>query len=206
MFRTQKSPLLILLSLTLLLTGCFSTNPLRIPDEEWKQLSREEQMRAYEKQAELDKVRLEAEARERAAQIEAEARKQQALLELRQNAEYGDLVQCVVEPLQVKFYSKWKPAQPFAFDLVRGETREVTIDDKQARSSTRAWVRFDESGQRVSLCSSEPGRYGSGNCDSLLGTSRDFHRGIERQIKVEEFAQGAMRCDLKPESRRGYRY
>ncbi|WP_428622838.1 hypothetical protein, partial [Sedimenticola sp.] len=92
----------------LLLSGCTISNPLRIPDEQWSQMTQEQKLKAYEQQAELDKARIEAKALERQAQIDADARKQEALMQMRQNARYGDLVQCVLEPLEVRYHRKWR--------------------------------------------------------------------------------------------------
>lgn len=178
------------------LSGC-SMHPLGINDDEWAVMSREEQLRAYEKQAELDKVRAEAQAIERAAQAEAEARKYEAMAQLRENAQYGDIVQCVLDPVQMKFRSDWKPAQPQAFDLVRGEQLTLRIQDRKDRYSSEARVAFAASGLEVELCRNNAYRYG-GDCVRVLGTSRDFRRGMSKTFEIDRFMKGTLRCDLKP--------
>lgn len=178
------------------LSGC-SMHPLGINDDEWAVMSREEQLRAYEKQAELDKVRAEAQAIERAAQAEAEARKYEAMARLRENAQYGDIVQCVLDPVQMKFSSDWKPAQPQAFDLVRGEQLTLRIQDRKDRYSSEARVAFAASGLEVELCRNNAYRYG-GDCVRVLGTSRDFRRGMSKTFEIDRFMKGTLRCDLKP--------
>ncbi|WP_421863145.1 hypothetical protein [Motiliproteus sp.] len=197
----QKLPAFIvavmILLLLLLLSGCIASNPLRIPDEEWAQLSREEQLQAYQQQAEIDKVRIQARAQERQAELAAEARIKEQQLALRRHARYGDLVQCVLEPLQVRFSGKWKSAQPVAFDLVRGEVRAIELEDKRGRYQRTGWVSFDETGQAVEICRQSP-NYSNNSCDRLLGTTKEFHRGLQQQIDIERFAQGTLRCDLKP--------
>ncbi|WP_370277529.1 hypothetical protein [Pontibacterium sp.] len=187
---------LLLMVGALWLTGC-SLHPLGIDDEEWAVMTREEQLRAYEKQAELDKVRAEAQARERAAKAEAEARKYEAMAYLRQNAQYGDIVQCVLDPVDMQFSSKWKPAKPQAFDLVRGEQLTLRMQDWKERYSSEASVSFAESGLEVELCRNSSYRYG-GDCTRVLGTSRDFRRGISKSFEIDRYMKGTLRCDLKP--------
>lgn len=190
---TRLFPFIMLL----VLAGCGASNPLRIPDDQWSQMTPEQKLQAYEQQAELDKARIEAKAQERQAQIEADARKQEALMRLRQNARYGDWVQCVLEPLEVRYSSKWRDAKPVAFDLVKGETRSLRLQDRSERYSATGWVRFQDNGQTVSLCRSHSNSYGLRDCVELLGTTREFHRGIKKSIEVEKFLRGQIRCDLK---------
>ena len=187
---------LLLVVGVLWLTGC-SLHPLGIDDDEWAAMSREEQLRAYEQQAELDKVRAEAQARERAAQAAAEARKYEAMAYLRQNAQYGDIVQCVLDPVDMKFSSKWKPAKPQAFDLVRGEQLTLRMQDWKERYTSEVSVSFSESGLEVKLCRHSAYRYG-GDCTRILGTSRDFRRGISKTFEIDRYMKGIWRCDLKP--------
>ncbi|RDE24621.1 hypothetical protein DV711_03265 [Motiliproteus coralliicola] len=188
---------ILILVFLLLSSGCIASNPLRIPDEEWSQLSREQQLQAYQDQAELDKVRIQARAEEKQAAREAEARIKEQQLMLRRHARYGDLVQCVLEPVQVNYSSKWKTAAPVAFDLVRGETRELSLRDEKGRYRRTGWVSFDEAGQEVALCRQSSG-YSSNGCDRLLGTTKEFHRGIQGSIDIERFVRANLRCDLKP--------
>lgn len=187
---------LLLVVGALWLTGC-SLHPLGIDDDEWAVMTREEQLRAYEKQAELDKVRVEAQARERAAQAEAEARKYEAMAYMRQNAHYGDIVQCVLDPVDMRFSSDWKPAKPQAFDLVRGEQLLLQMQDWKERYSWEASASFAESGLAVELCRNSAYRYGD-DCTRVLGTSRDFHRGIRKTFEIDQYMKGTLRCDLKP--------
>lgn len=187
---------MLLVAGALWLTGC-SLHPLGIDDDEWAVMSREEQLRAYEKQAELDKVRAKAQAQERAAQAAAEARKYEAMAYLRQNARYGDIVQCVLDPVDMKFSSKWKPAKPQAFDLVRGEQLTLRMQDWKERYRSEASVSFAESGLEVELCRNSAYRY-SGDCTRVLGTSRDFRRGISKTFEIDRYMKGTLRCDLKP--------
>jgi hypothetical protein len=185
-----------------MLTGC-SLHPLGIDDDEWASMSQTEQLQAYEKQAELDKVRAEAQARERQAQAEAEARKYEAMAAMRRNAQYGDIVQCVLDPLDVRFGGDWKASKPQVFDLVRGEERDLRLQDLKERYSTTAQVRFAESGLEVALCRDDYYASSQG-CTRLLGTSRDFHRGVRQTVSIDRFMQGTLRCDLKPIERQRY--
>ncbi|MGB0466859.1 MAG: hypothetical protein ACPGF7_04910 [Pontibacterium sp.] len=186
------------------IAGC-SFHPLGIDDDEWERMNPQAQMRAYEKQAELDKAEAEARAKERQAQAEAEARKYEAMAYMREHARYGDIVQCVLEPVEVRTGKHWRAFSPQAFDLVRGEQRLLELQDKKDHYSSDASVYFSASGLEVELCS---GQYNSGDkqyCTQLLGTSRDFQRGIRQKFRIDRYMRGTLRCDLKPVRRSTHR-
>ena len=186
-----------------ILTGC-SLHPLGIDDDEWARMSQTDQLRAYEKQAELDKVRAEAQARERQAQAEAEARKYEAMAEMRRNAQYGDIVQCVLDPVDVLYSSDWVALKPQVFDLVRGEERALSLQEQIKHYGTKTRVSFAESGLEVRLCRDDYYANRRDGCFRLLGTSRDFQRGLRKDFMIDGFMKGTLRCDLKPIGRRYY--
>lgn len=185
------------------LSGC-SYHPLGIGDDEWLAMSQADQLRAYEKQAEVDKVRAEAQAKERQAQAEAEARKYEAMAAMRRNAQYGDIVQCVLEPVDVLYSADWVALKPQVFDLVRGEERELRLQEQRKHYGTKTRVSFAESGLEVALCRDDYYANRGDGCFRLLGTSRDFQRGLRQDFKIDSFMKGTLRCDLKPIGRRYY--
>lgn len=91
----------------LLLTACISY-PLGMSEAQWLALTPEQQYDAQLKQAELDRQR---EARRLAEQQAREQalKEQQAQLELaRENAKYGERVQCVLQNSELYFNKKWR--------------------------------------------------------------------------------------------------
>lgn len=196
--RTRIVRHMLSVALLLLLSGCMTFNPLNISDEQWSRMTQAQQLKAYEQQAELDRARIEAAALQRQARIQAERKRQDALLARKQNARYGDLVQCVLEPLEVQYNNKWKPTQPIAFELVRGESQSLRFQNSSQKYSTTGWVLFQPDGQTLSLCRHRSDRTDSKQCTNILGTTKEFHRGLRKQIQINNFLKGQIRCDLKP--------
>lgn len=191
---------LLPLAAALFLVGC-SMHPLGIDDEEWAVMSKAEQMRAYEQQAELDKVRAKAQAEAQKAKADAEARKYEALAYMRKHARYGDIVQCVLDPVRLRDGKSWRELQGMAVDLVRGESVSLPLREDARRSHGDLTFEFALSGLEVSVCESG---YGRRPCDRLLGTSRDFRHGVGTEILLNNRIQGELHCDLKPVRRGRY--
>lgn len=184
--------------LPVLLMGCITTHPLHISDQAWLAMSSAEQLRAYEKQADLDRMHLKLRLEEKRAETALQLKKQQQLAVLKQNGGYGDLVECILEPLKVRYSRKWKKSLPVAFSLVRGELKRLDFQDEKARYRTTGWVRFHEDGQVISICQYHSKHSGANECADLLGTTKEFHRGIKKMIQVDKLLRGQLRCDLKP--------
>ncbi|MGL6355733.1 hypothetical protein ACSZMT_18810 [Aeromonas veronii] len=105
-------PYLICVPCALLLTACASY-PLGMSEAQWLALSPEQQYDAQLKQAELDRQR---EARRLAEQQAREQalKEQQAQLELaRENAKYGERVQCVLQNSELYFNKNGERASPW---------------------------------------------------------------------------------------------
>lgn len=191
---------LLPLAAALILAGC-SMHPLGIDDDEWAAMSKAEQMRAYEQQADLDKARAKAQAETDKAKADAEARKYEALAYMRKHAQYGDIIQCVLDPVQRRDGDSWRQQQGMAIDLVRGESVSLPLREDSRRSHGDLTFEFALSGLEVSVCESD---YGRRPCDRLLGTSRDFRRGVGTDILLNDRIRGELHCDLKPVRRGRY--
>lgn len=198
MFRQRLR--LMVLSLTLTLGGC-SMHPLSIPDEEWEQMTQKQRMEAYHEQAALDKAEQAARVREAELRAEEERHKRELLELRRQQARPGDLVQCVIEPLAYKQGKKWEPLQGVAFELVRGESQRLTLQDIDGYSQT-AWAVFSTSGQTVALCKYESDTDDLDDCARLNATSRELARGTQRKLAYSPYFRGHMRCELPLHFRR----
>ena len=185
--------------LALLLAGCAARYPLDIPEAQWEAMTPAEQHQAREQQAALDRARAEQRAAEARAR-EEEARRERLALEVRrQQAPFGERVQCVLEG-ELRAGGNWRPLAPAGIDAVTGMTAPVPLTTRDGRYRQTAHTTFD--GQTVTLCRHErelerPGA----DCARLVGTQRDFARGLSGQVETERFVRGPLRCDLPLRSR-----
>ncbi|MFP4214015.1 MAG: hypothetical protein ACLFRL_07890 [Desulfohalobiaceae bacterium] len=192
---------LILVCLTFVLLGCGPKYPLDIPEEEWQNMSAEERLQAREKQAELDK------AEQERRKAEAEAREAEAIEWLqdqeasRQNAEYGERLQCVLDPAQAYLGGSWRDIEPLALDVVQGMILEKEIKevrDGYIRRRETIYAGFD--GQTLSLCERKQDvqRQASEDCLHLLGTFEEYSQGVNKKLQADSFLRARIRCDLGP--------
>lgn len=183
------------------LTGCVATHPLHISDQDWQYMSSSDQFKAYEKQADIDRSRSVLRAEEKRVEAALLLKRQEQLMILKKNARYGDLVECILEPLEVRYSRKWKESRPVAFSLVRGEVKSLDFNDQKGRYRTTAWVKFHDEGQTISICQRQSQTSGLSGCVDLLGTTKEYHRGISRKIQLDKFLRAGLRCDLQPINR-----
>ncbi|WP_162147029.1 hypothetical protein [Thiomicrospira aerophila] len=194
--NTMFKPLLASM-LLVFLVGC-ATYPLNMNKAEWEALTPAQQLQAREQQALLDQARAEqrtAEARAREQEIE----KERIAWEVRrQEARYGDHLQCVISDVQLRNGDNWQRIHPFALDLLIGERADINLDefrdDRRSRSH-RAQAQFD--GQTLSLCSSAHGL----DCVRVLGNFSDYHRGFEQAFNQPNWLKGSARCQFVPKRR-----
>jgi predicted small lipoprotein YifL len=196
------NPLLLIamLLLALCLTACGPRHPLGIPDDQWEAMTMDQQLQARQQQADLDRAHAERraeEARARTAEAEAKIAERERR---RQEARYGDRVQCVLANGEARLGRSWDRIQPLAFDLVRGFEEEVQIEvasDRMRGFSAEAYAYFD--GQTVYVCRMPfKDTYRQDDCARLTATSRELERGVERYVQGRDFLKGMMRCDLPP--------
>ena len=180
--------------LLLLVSGCASY-PLGMTEEQWLALSPQHQFEARLKQAELDQLRDERLAAEHKARQE-EARLQQAQLEMaRQQAVYGERVQCVLDKAELRLLKKWRPLQPLAIDVVAGQApHKVDFVTRDGRYSQGQYVSFD--GQTLTICRQQDSR--RQDCGALVATFNDYHRGIQQRLELEKSWFGDLRCQFVP--------
>ncbi|ELH5150681.1 hypothetical protein V9K20_001099 [Vibrio cholerae] len=168
----------------LLLNACASY-PLGMSEQQWLVLTPEQQYEAQLKQAELDRQR---EARRLA--------EQQAQLELaRENAKYGERVQCVLQNSELYFNKKWRASEPLALDLLANQPAQaVKQSTADGRYGFNLYAQFD--GQTLSLCRHENSR--RQECALMLGTFNDYHRGMRQTIQQDNWLRGQLRCQFVP--------
>ncbi|MBJ6909051.1 hypothetical protein JG661_07000 [Vibrio cholerae] len=178
----------------LLLTACASY-PLGMSEAQWLALTPEQQYDAQLKQAELDRQR---EARRLAEQQAREQalKEQQAQLELaRENAKYGERVQCVLQNSELYFNKKWRASEPLALDLLAKQPAQaVKQSTADGRYGFTLYAQFD--GQTLSLCRHENSR--RQECALMLGTFNDYHRGLRQAIQQDNWLRGQLRCQFVP--------
>ncbi|EKF9985861.1 hypothetical protein O1D80_003343 [Vibrio cholerae] len=123
----------------LLLSACASY-PLGMSEAQWLALTPEQQYDAQLKQAELDRQR---EARRLAEQQAREQalKEQQAQLELaRENAKYGERVQCVLQNSELYFSA----SEPLALDLLANQPAQaVKQSTADGRYGFNLYAQFD---------------------------------------------------------------
>lgn len=190
----------VMVVLMVLVAGCASQYPMGMSEDEWQALSAEQRLDARER---AERLNLEA-ARQRAEQqrlrAEQERLAEQALIQRRREAQFGERVQCVLDAAELRSGGNWRDARPLGLDLIVGETHEFELLRKDSRHrGVTGQASFD--GQLIELCDRR-GR----NCAVIAGTSRDFQRGLHRQIEIDDALRGELRCDLaEPQPKPGRR-
>lgn len=170
------------------LSAC-AMHPLGIDDDTWKSMTPEQQAQAYQQQEEIyAKQQAEREARE--------AKQQAEINHIKQNPQYGEYVQCTMTHVQYKDYRDWHKAEPFGFDAIKGQTLKTEINyyrnnDDRYTLNQSLYVKFD--GQSIRLCDNSTSSYA--NCATIIGTSRQYARGIKQTIDSKLF-KGVATCDM----------
>lgn len=173
----------------LLLTGCMTSYPLGMSEDEWERLSPQQQLDARERQAELDQR--ERERRAEAARIAAEEeRRERERREQRlRNAQPGEIVQCVVNNAEGYYAGAWRTAEPVGFTVVRGYPEVIDIPEQdRATRRVQAEARFD--GAQITLC--RPNR---NECTTLAATQNQLRCGAQRNIQLNRVVRGTLYCD-----------
>jgi len=179
-----------LLASVLLLSACGPRYPLGIPEEQWTRMSVEQQNEARMQQAELDRARAEARRREAEARRAEAAARAAELEHARQTAAPGERVQCILQPAEIHYGGKWRPAEPLGLDLVAGMPIAFEMRTQASRYRTvEGEAVFD--GMEVRLCP----RYGD-ECARFLATSGELRRGVSRRVRAEDLLRGKMHCEL----------
>ena len=173
-----------------LLSACGPRYPLGIPEEQWMRMSVEQQNEARMQQAELDRVRAEARRREAEARRAEAAARAAELEHARRTAGPGERVQCILQPAEIHYGGKWRPAEPLGLDLVAGMPIAFAMHTRASHyRSIEGQAVFD--GMEVRLCP----RYGD-DCARFLATSGELRRGVTRRVRADDLLRGEMHCEL----------
>lgn len=187
-----------------LLMGCASPYPLGMDEVQWYQLTPEQQFQARQQQAQLD-----AAAQQRRA-AEAEARRLEAERELaelnlrRQEARYGERVQCIIEQGDAYLSGRWRSLEPTGVDLVQGMVQDFSLSDERGRYAQRWAASFD--GIQVRICASRTDLERQRQCATLTATQSQFQRGVTRQVDTDRLLRAQISCDLVPAAAGHHRY
>ncbi len=148
---TQQKYILLLMSLIVLVYGCATRLPLGLKEEQWQALSPQQQAEYTAKQYQVDEERRKRQEeywrqkeREEAEAIRLE---KERILQLYQNARYGDIILVNISGGSIAFNGKRESYEPLSFDLVRGERKRIPFyhHDKHITYSTDIWVAYDNS-------------------------------------------------------------
>jgi hypothetical protein len=148
---------LILLGLLLFTTGC-AQYPMGLSKEQWEALSPAQQAEYQSKQYAINAERQrEWEARRQEQARQEEIRRQQAAEQARieqerladayRHARYGDIIIVTAQGGSVAFYGKNHAYEPVAFELLRGETKEITFRrEGRSHETTVIQMKLSEDG------------------------------------------------------------
>ncbi len=119
---------LLLIASLAVMSGC-AQYPMGLNQDQWQSLSPEQQADYTARQQAIDAERAKQAAirREEQARLAAERERaeQERLEAAYRHARYGDIIVVTVEGGEIAFGGKRHPYEPIAFELVRGERKEV---------------------------------------------------------------------------------
>lgn len=168
-----------------LFTGCASY-PMGLTRAEWEALPLEKQAELRAEQSRIDareREQREAEARRAEAERQAAERERQVrVAEARAKTRYRDIVVVSLSGGALQYGDRRYPLQPMAFDLVKGERREIELvgfleDGKGGvRATEQWWVTFADDGNSVTL---NDGPFGS---PLVLVNNGNWEAGSSRKL------------------------
>ena len=204
---------LVFLGLLLLITGC-AQYPMGLSKEQWEALSPAQQAeyqskqyeinaernRQYEarrqEEARLAEIRHQEEARQAAEQARIE---QERLAVAYRHARYGDVIIVTVKGGGIAFHGSGYAYEPVAFEIFRGETKEV-IFKREGRSyeTTAVLMKLSEDGNTFF--------FDAGSCKRIAIPNDGWARGRTYsnlpQISINDGGTGAVgisiQISLKP--------
>ena len=140
--------------MALLLAGCISRYPMGLNREQWEALPPAQQAELQAKQYALDEGRRQVDEARRIEQARLAAKQarfeQERLRQVYASARYGDIVQVTVQGGFIEYAGKRYPYEPVAFDLAKGETKEVAFHGRGLQTiATRYNVRLTEDGNTI---------------------------------------------------------
>ncbi len=179
----------------LMLSGCLSSLPLNISEEDWALLSEEQKLEAYKQQSVIDQKRYESSLKADEQERQAELARLAQIEHIRQRADYGDRIYCIFDPVRLKQGKRWNEIRPTAAELFRGEFQEVELFPYVSGYTDSLWLEFDQAGNRVWICRSQSALNGRHyGCDALVGTFSDFSRGTGKTLRIDDRINGELRC------------
>ncbi|MEI6809755.1 MAG: hypothetical protein WCN95_13620 [bacterium] len=134
--------------------GCMTRYPMGLTQQQWEALPPAQQAEYQAKQYAIDEDRRKQAESQRMEQDRLRQQQEQAAQErVRQiyaNARYGDIVQVAVEGGSIEYAGKHYPYEPVAFDLAKGETKEIAFSGRGLQTiATRYNVRLTEDGNTI---------------------------------------------------------
>ncbi len=194
-FLVRVSLLLVSISF---ITAC-ANYPLGMTEDEWNQLSPQQQLDARERQARLDQAEQAQRAKAARHRAELERAEQQRYQEMMANARPGDIVQCVLQDGEGYYGGSWRAAESVGFSLLRDYTQTVSIAE-QGRPTRSVATEMTYNGANIRVC-----RPNNRDCVNLAATQNQLRSGVSKSIQVNRAIRGTLYCDMPNHDRVRYR-
>ncbi|WP_321324785.1 lipoprotein [Thiomicrorhabdus sp.] len=197
-----------------LLTGCASSNPLGMSDEQWKSITPEERQALLLKQQQYEEeqrtIRMKAEAEERKIQLKQEMAERERLERLYNAPKNGNVMMINILGGKYKYGKREKRILEESYEIARGETKKIqlTLENPKSRynSTETAYLQYSMNGNGIYLYLDNP-KYNSSKRIALLrdgnwlcGTryKKSLNTSYESLHKISFFVKEVgSRCNLQ---------
>lgn len=159
----------LLISLTLFLTGCMSTYPLGMSEEQWKSITPEERKALLLKQQQYEEeqrlVRMKAQAKERELQLKRDIEEKKRLQKLYNNPRDGNVVMINILGGNYQYGKTTKRVLEDTYQIARGEIKQITLHledpKKHYHSTEKVYLHYAQNGNGIYLYLDHPNRNSS---------------------------------------------
>lgn len=149
----MKTPMLVVVTCACL-AGCAMRHPMGLSTEQWNALPPEKQAELQTKQYAIDAERQQQQEAQRLEQQrylhEQALAKAEATRQAYARAQYGDVVNVVVQGGSLQYNRRLYPYEPVSFDLIKGETKSVPFLGRGMQTvATHYDVRLSDDGNTL---------------------------------------------------------
>ena len=162
--RTSKSTTYAALFAMFLLSGCASTYPLGMSEEQWKSITPAErqalllEQQKYREQQRIEQIKADAKARE--LRLQREIAEQKRIDRLYNNPRHGNVIMVNILAGQYKSGKRTKKIIEETYQIARGETKEIELqledNKKHYHTTERVYLRYAQNCNGVYLYLDNP--------------------------------------------------